>query len=324
MDDCVVTMNDVRRCVPPSICEAGRMDVGISLSSTTSAPGGRDAARHMVGMARAAAAAGLASLSLGDHHAVGPPAAYFQNTPSLGRLLAEWDDRPAGCLFLLPQWPPVLAAEQIGTLATFHAGPFVVQTGIGRGRHEFAALGASPDHRVSVFEEAVRVVRSLLAGERVTSERFGFEDVAIGLVPEDPVEWWMGTGSEAGLRRAARFGAAWYAGPGTSPEDFRRQVAVYREACADEGVAPRVMLRLDVLVLADGARAERLADGAVARGYRGMQRDQVPAGNPERVAELLAPWADAGVDQIVTRPLGLGAAEDLETVELLGEVRTAL
>jgi hypothetical protein len=45
-----------------------------------------------------------------------------QNTPMLGRLLAEWSDRPAGALFLLPLWNPVLVAEQVGTLAAIAAG----------------------------------------------------------------------------------------------------------------------------------------------------------------------------------------------------------
>ncbi|MEZ5298115.1 MAG: hypothetical protein R2697_18160 [Ilumatobacteraceae bacterium] len=54
-------------------------------------------------------------LSLGDQHLVGPDVGYFQNTPALGRLLAEWSPtgRPAGCLFLLPMWSPVLVAEQV-------------------------------------------------------------------------------------------------------------------------------------------------------------------------------------------------------------------
>ena len=43
--------------------------------------------------------------------------AYYQNTPILGRLLAEWGEAPAGCLFLLPLWHPVLVAEQIGMYA---------------------------------------------------------------------------------------------------------------------------------------------------------------------------------------------------------------
>ena len=79
----------------------------------------RAGARWMVERARAAADAGLDSLFVGDHHNV--PVPYYQNVPILGRLLAEWDDRPAGALFLLPLWHPVLLAEQIGTLAVDRA-----------------------------------------------------------------------------------------------------------------------------------------------------------------------------------------------------------
>jgi alkanesulfonate monooxygenase SsuD/methylene tetrahydromethanopterin reductase-like flavin-dependent oxidoreductase (luciferase family) len=297
------------------------MEIGISLSSSTGSPG-LAAGRHLVAMAQAAVDAGLASLSLGDHHVVRPPAGYFQNTPALGRLLAEWSPtrRPAGCLFLLPQWPPVLVAEQVGTLAALHDGPFVVQTGLGWAPDEFAAMGQTSAHRVSVFEESVRVVRSLLAGETVSSERFGFVDVAIGLVPEQPVDWWMGTASEAGLRRAARFGAAWYAGPNTSADEFARLDDVYRAACGEQGTPARVMLRLDGIVLPDAARAGRLADQAVARGYRGMRREQLVAGDPAHVAERLSMWAERGVDQIVTRTMGLTDADDLATIESLGRV----
>jgi len=301
------------------------MQIGVSLSSSTSRPGG-EAARHLVAMARLAADVGLASLTLGDHHAVGAPAGYFQNTPSLGRLLAEWSPtgRPAGCLFLLPQWPAVLAAEQIGTLACLHDGPFVVQTGLGRGAREFAAMGRPTEHRVSVFDESVRVVRALLAGETVSSDRFGFSDVSIGLVPTRPVEWWIGTGTEAGLRRAARFGGAWYGAPATTPDEFARLYDIYAEACETHATQPRVMLRLDGIVLADGARAAALADDAVARGYRGMSRGDVFAGSPRDVAAQLAPWAERGVDQIVARTMGIGDAEDLATIELLGEVAREL
>ncbi len=50
----------------------------------------RVGARWMIERARAAAAAGLDSLFVGDHHNV--PVPYYQNVPILGRLLAEWDD----------------------------------------------------------------------------------------------------------------------------------------------------------------------------------------------------------------------------------------
>ena len=68
----------------------------------------------MIERAAAAHRAALASLFVGDQHV--SPTPYYQNTPMLGRLLAEWGEAPAGCLFLLPLWHPVLVAEQIGTL----------------------------------------------------------------------------------------------------------------------------------------------------------------------------------------------------------------
>ena len=296
------------------------MELGISLASATSLPAA-EAAAHLIARAEAARAAELDSLSLGDHHAVGPPARYIQNTPALGRLLAEWSGRPAGCLFLLPQWPPVLVAEQVGTLAAMHDGPFIVQTGLGAAPREFAAMGQPTEHRVSVFEEGVRVVQGLLAGETVSSERFGFDDVSIGMIPETPPEWWMGTGNPAGLRRAARFGAAWYGSPGDTMEHFLPNDEIYRAACEEFGAPARVLMRRDVLVLNDGERAHRLADEAIARGYRGMRREQLVVGSPAEAAEQLAPWAEAGIAQIVTRTMGTDPAVDLETIECLGEVR---
>jgi hypothetical protein len=89
----------------------------------------------------------------------------------LGRLLAEWGEAPAGCLFLLPLWHPVLVGEQIGTLAAIAQGPFIMLCGLGWGEARFAAMGANIRTRPSAFEEALDIVRRLLAGETVSSSR---------------------------------------------------------------------------------------------------------------------------------------------------------
>jgi alkanesulfonate monooxygenase SsuD/methylene tetrahydromethanopterin reductase-like flavin-dependent oxidoreductase (luciferase family) len=101
----------------------------------------------MIERARAAREAELDSLFVGDHHAT--PIPYYQNTPMLGRLLAEWGDAPAGCLFLLPLWNPVLVAEQVGTLAAIAQGRFIFQCGLGDGERQFAAMGADIKFRPS-------------------------------------------------------------------------------------------------------------------------------------------------------------------------------
>src|SRR5438105_15745601 len=125
------------------------MKVGVSLRSGYPPMDARTGARWMVERARAASDAGLDSLFVGDHHGV--PVPYYQNSPILGRLLAEWDDRPAGALYLLPLWNPVLVAEQVGTLAAIVSGRFILQCAIGGGAEQFAALGADIRRRVSTF-----------------------------------------------------------------------------------------------------------------------------------------------------------------------------
>src|SRR6188508_3713178 len=152
----------------------GHMRVGISLTSAYRTRDYREGARNMIARAAAAREAGLDSLFVGDHHSTG--GAYYQNTPMLGRLLAEWGDKPAGCLFLLPLWNPVLLAEQIGTLASIASGRFIVQTGLGAEEAQFKAMGANIKHRPSAFEESLDCVKRLLAGEEVSSDgRFKFE-----------------------------------------------------------------------------------------------------------------------------------------------------
>jgi hypothetical protein len=109
------------------------MRIGISMTSNhPDAKDPRQGARWMIERAAAARRAGLDSLFVGDQHV--SPTPYYQNTPMLGRLLAEWGDAPAGCLFLLPLWHPVLVAEQIGTLAAIARGPLhhVMRARLGR------------------------------------------------------------------------------------------------------------------------------------------------------------------------------------------------
>src|SRR4029079_4358523 len=144
------------------------MKSGVSLRSAYLPVDVRTGARWMIERARAANDAGLDSLFVGDHHNV--PVPYYQNVPMLGRLLAEWDERPAGALFLLPLWHPVLVAEQIGTLAAIAGGPFIMQCALGGGPEQFDALGVSIRRRPSLSEAQLDIVRRLCAGEEVSPD----------------------------------------------------------------------------------------------------------------------------------------------------------
>jgi len=300
------------------------MRVGVSLTSRYDVDDHAVGARWMIERADAAARAGLDHLSIGDHHA--EPVPYYQNVPMLGRLLAEWpSERPAGCLFLVPLWHPVLMAEQIGTLAAVHGGPFIVQTGLGGGHRQFAAMGRSIERRVGDLTEGLRVVQALLAGETVSSERFGIGDATIAPRPPDVVEWWIGASVPAAIERAARWSGTWYAGPHTTVDVGREGADQFLAACAAAGRAPeRLVIRQDVLVAATDADAERLAGPVLEAGYRGFGRELLGIGSVETVTERFAAYAAVGFTDVSVRQISVPQPAALESIALLGEVQAAL
>src|SRR5499425_2154856 len=205
------------------------MKVGISLTSNhPDVKNPRQGARRMIERTAAARRAALDTLFVGDQHV--SPTPYYQNTPMLGRLLTEWGKAPAGCLFLLPLWHPVLVAEQIGTLAAIAQGPFIMQCGLGWGEARFAAMGANIKMRPSAFEEALDIIRRLLAGETVSSSRrFRVAEASLALRPAEPIEVWIGASARPAIDRAARLAEGWISSPGLTPEEARSQADLYRE-----------------------------------------------------------------------------------------------
>ena len=310
----------------------GMTRLGISIGTSFSADGPegqREGPKAVLAQARAAARAGLDTLTVGDHHATGP-FGYVQNVPIIGRVLAEWTDRQAGCLFLVPLWHPVLMAEQIGTLAAMSHGRFIVQAGLGAGRQQFAAMGAELSRRAATFEESVRIVQALLAGETVDSEMFGIQGARISPTPPEGTEWWIAGGVEKSIDRAARLGDCWYGNADLTPETAARDMAIYRDACARHDREPsRIPIRKDILVCEDRAQAETAGDAMVAAGYRGFDRRAVAYGDPAGVAEQLAVYTSLGFTDIIIRtmapvPEDLGPEAAARSVELAGEVQALL
>jgi alkanesulfonate monooxygenase SsuD/methylene tetrahydromethanopterin reductase-like flavin-dependent oxidoreductase (luciferase family) len=300
------------------------MRIGVSEQSARKVSDPRQGARFMIERAAAARHAGLDSLFVGDHHAT--PGFYYQNVPILGRLLAEWGDAPAGCLFLLPLWHPVLVAEQVGTLAAIARGRFILQCGLGYGAEQFAAMGANIRQRPSAFEEAFGIVRRLLAGETVSSAgRFTVEKARVALRPAEPVEHWIGAGAPPAIDRAARLGDAWLALPSLTPDEARTQIDLYRERCGVHGRTPSaVAIRRDIYVGASAAEAEAVAGPILARGYRGMPAGAPVAGAVDEVVRRFRALAALGYTDVIVRHLTDDQPKVLASLARLAEVRAAL
>ena len=278
----------------------------------------------MIERAAAARRAGLDSLFVGDQHV--SPTPYYQNTPILGRLLAEWGEAPAGCLFLLPLWHPVLVAEQIGTLAAIAQGPFIMQCGLGWGEDRFAAMGANIRTRPSAFEEALDIVRRLLAGETVSSSRrFRIAEAKLALRPTEPVEIHIGASAPPAIDRAARLAEGWIASPGLTLEEARAQADIYRERCAAYGREPgAVVLRRDIYVGESSSEARAVLQHALNRGYRGISAEALIAGSVDQVVEGFRTFAKIGYTEILVRHLISDQSKVLGSLERLAPVRAAL
>ena len=300
------------------------MKIGISLTSFHVTNDVRAGARWMVERASAAREAQLDSLFIGDHHAM--PAPYYQNVPMLGRLLAEWGEAPAGCLFLLPLWNPVLLAEQVGSLASIAQGRFILQCALGAGDDQFAALGANIRHRPSLFEEGLDIIRRLLAGETLSSSgRYHFERAHIAPIPPEPVEVWIGGSAEPSIDRAARLGDAWLAGPELTPEQARHWAAFYRERCAAHGRTPTaVAIRRDIYVGSDAAEARAVAEPIIAKGYRGHDPLASTYGDVSEVRDRFAEYAAMGYTDIIVRHLTDEQRTVLGSIRRLQQVRESL
>ena len=303
------------------------MRVSISVQSAYNVDDPREGARRMIDRARAAREAGLDALFVGDHHATALP--YYQNTAILGRMLAEWGDRPAGALYLLPLWHPLIVAEQVGTLASLIPGRFILQCAIGPADNQFEAMGVPIRQRPSRFEQSLSVLRRLWSGETVTTggenDRFGLREARISPCPPEPVEVWIGASAAPAIGRAARLGDGWLAAPGLTPAEAGEQLGLYREACERHGRPVGVCaVRRDIYVGDTATEAEQAAAGVISRGYRGFPREALIVGDVERVATAFAELREMGYDEVVVRHLVQNPVRVLQSIGRLAEVRERL
>jgi alkanesulfonate monooxygenase SsuD/methylene tetrahydromethanopterin reductase-like flavin-dependent oxidoreductase (luciferase family) len=300
------------------------MRIGISVSSNYDVEDVRLGARWMVERARAAREAGLESLFVGDHHVT--PSPYYQNSPMLGRMLAEWGDATAGALYLLPLWNPVLVAEQTATLASIAAGRFVLQCALGGDERQSRGMGVDPRLRRSMFEESLSTIRALWRGEKVTSEgHWRLENARISPLPPQPIEVWIGASAPRAIERAARLGDAWLGDPAMDTNASARAIGLYRDACARHGRRPAaIAIRRDVYVGESSAEARRTMAPYLARGHRGFPVESLLIGDVAEVADRMAAFARQGYTDVIVRNITADQSQALATIERLARVREQL
>jgi alkanesulfonate monooxygenase SsuD/methylene tetrahydromethanopterin reductase-like flavin-dependent oxidoreductase (luciferase family) len=300
------------------------MRIGISINSAHSVKDPSTGVRYMVERAAAARQADLDSLFVGDHHVTSQP--YYQNSPMLGRLLAEWHNKPAGALYLLPLWHPVLLAEQIATLAAIMQGRFILQCALGGEAQQSAGMGFDMKYRAAMFEESLDIMQRLWAGETVTHERFWhIKNAKISPLPSQAIEVWVGSSAPAALNRTARLADGWLAQPGLTLQGAKDQLNQYMQSCAEYARHPTaVAIRRDIYIGATSQQADVFKRKAVTKGYRGFFADSMMVGSIAQVVDQLSGFIDAGFTDVIIRNMSSNQSEALATIERLAEVKIML
>lgn len=290
------------------------MRLGYSINSAVPADRSVDShATHVLERARTASAAGFDYVQAGDHHAVADHA-YLQNVPTLARLTDVVDH--VAPLFLLPLHDPIHLAEQCGTLAAF-ADRFELWCALGYNEAAFEAFDVPLEERVPRFAESLRIVEALWAEDSVSidGDYYSLADVSIN-PKATPERICIGGSAEPAVRRAGRLGDAWVAGPTETLEEIESKRAWFESEGGESTI-----VRRDALVLEDGAHARDVADDLLRSGYRGWgpETEYPLVGDAETVAADLEELAEAGVSEVVVRPMSGDHA--LETLRQCAEAR---
>jgi probable F420-dependent oxidoreductase len=275
-----------------------------------------------------------------DHLACGEHVFFHGPTPNALVTLAAASGatsriRLLSALTILPLYPVALVAKMIATIDGLSRGRFDLGVGVG-GEYpaEFEACGVPVAERGPRADEALDLLRVLLAGETVdvegrwTTIRGERLQPAAVQRPGPPV--WIGGRRPAAARRAGRSGDVWMPYLVT-PEQLRTTLAEGRAAAVGAGRDPaglRGAVHCWAAVDADGDRARRHVTAAVSRLYA---QDMAPfadryllAGTPDEIIERLARYAAMGAETVVLAPVGPAAEVAAMTTLLEREVLPAL
>jgi probable F420-dependent oxidoreductase len=216
---------------------------------------------------------------------------------------------------------PAMLAKQAATVDEISGGRLILGLGAGWNETEYTAFGFPFDHRISRFEEAFTIIRTLLRDGAIDFDGTFHQVRDCELLPR-PVRpggppLLLGSSGERMLRIAAPYidgWNAWYNATGNSPDGVAPLRDLVDAAARAAGREPAAIER-SVAVLV------QLAGGA----GRIMGLDSGPTfpaltGPPEVMADELRGYARAGVDavQLVLDPITLGSIEAFGSVlELL-------
>ncbi len=273
-------------------------------------------------MARAAEAAGFDSIWVGDHLIYDLPAGArgpWEAWTTLAAIAAVTEHVELGPLVASTSFhaPPMLA-KQAATVDAISEGRLILGLGAGWNRREYDAFGFPYDRRVSRFEEAFTIVRTLLRNGEADFHGDYYNVDRCVLHPRSPRP--DGPPLMVGSIGPRMLGITlphvdawnvWWSDYGNRPEAFAAQKATVDEIAESVGRDPAAVdATCAILVQLEGGGGRQM-------GNYGAGSTIAPvAGTPAEIADQVAAFGAAGAShvQLVVDPI------TRDSIEGLGEV----
>lgn len=268
-------------------------------------------------MARTAEAVGLDSLWLGDHLIYDLPGGVTRGPwevwTSLAAIAAVTERVEIGPLVASTGFhEPAMLAKQAATVDGISGGRLILGLGAGWNEREYRAFGFPYDRRVSRFEEAFTVIRTLLREGRIDfrGTYYSLEDCVLDPRPTRPGGPPLMLGSIG--ERMMRIGLphvdawnVWWSDYGNTPDGFAALRERVEQAAAAAGRASgEVAATAAVLVQLAGG-------GGRLMGETYNKPVQAVPGTPDAIAAHVRAMAAAGAGhlQLVLDPITEGSIE---------------
>jgi probable F420-dependent oxidoreductase len=225
--------------------------------------------------------------------------------------------RLATLVFGITYRHPAVLAKWAATTDHVSGGRLLLGLGAGWQENEHEQYGirlGPPGERVDRFDEALRVIRGLLdePATTVAGEHYTVTDAVAWPKPvQERLPILIGAKGPRMLGLVARHGDEW--NMWSSPPELAEHRARLNQKCEAIGRDPAEITTSTqalVFVMEDDAEAEGLEAAMGAR--------PCVAGTPGRIAERVAAWRDAGVDELIVPDFTLGTgsqrADALDTI----------
>ncbi len=212
--------------------------------------------RDMVELSQHAERIGLDGIWVPDHFIMqippgeGETRGVWEAFPLMAALAAETSSITIGVHVTCLGWRnPVLVAKMSEMIDEISEGRFVLGVGAGWHEPEYEMFGFPWDHRVSRFEDAIRIINPLLReGTADYQGRFWQANQAVNSprgprAAEGGPPILFGTSGPRMLRLMAQYGDAWNTNWHASASDVVSHIEAVREACEDVGRDPETIVK---------------------------------------------------------------------------------